>query len=64
MLLYFCIAMQEFFLTVKDAIRSGYDEGCGGAWGPHEQQLAAKLSAAKEQVHAALCGKLMKPYMP
>ncbi|CAH2268188.1 jg8194 [Pararge aegeria aegeria] len=48
----------EFFLTVKDAIRSGYDEGCGGAWGAEEQQLLAKLSAVKEQVHAALCDNI------
>ncbi|CAH2091865.1 unnamed protein product [Euphydryas editha] len=48
----------EFFLTVKDALRSGYDEGCGGAWGPEEQQLAAKLSTAKEQVHIALCDNI------
>ncbi|XP_075972800.1 cysteine--tRNA ligase, cytoplasmic [Anticarsia gemmatalis] len=48
----------EFFLTVKDALRSGYDEGCGGEWGPEEQQLSAKLSAVKEQVHAALCDNI------
>ncbi|CAG9791900.1 unnamed protein product [Diatraea saccharalis] len=48
----------EFFLTVKDALRSGYDEGCGGTWALEEQQLAAKLSAAKEQVHAALCDNI------
>ncbi|XP_045533882.1 cysteine--tRNA ligase, cytoplasmic [Papilio machaon] len=48
----------EFFLTVKDALRSGYDEGCGGQWGPEEQQLAAKLSTVKEQVHAALCDNI------
>lgn len=51
------IILQEFFLTVKDALRSGYEEGCGGVWGPEEQQLASKLSSVKEQVHAALCGK-------
>lgn len=44
----------EFFLTVKDAIRSGYEEGCGGSWDEEEQQLYAKISAAKEQVHACL----------
>lgn len=43
-------------MTVKDALRSGYDEGCGGAWHPEEQQLANKFKLAKEQVHAALCG--------
>ncbi|CAH0397272.1 unnamed protein product [Chilo suppressalis] len=48
----------EFFLTVKDALRSGYDEGCGGVWGPDEQQLAAKLSSVKEQVHSALCDNI------
>ncbi|XP_045763449.1 cysteine--tRNA ligase, cytoplasmic [Maniola jurtina] len=48
----------EFFLTVKDAIRSGYDAGCGGAWGSPERQLAARLSATKEQVHAALCDNI------
>ncbi|XP_028156308.1 cysteine--tRNA ligase, cytoplasmic isoform X4 [Ostrinia furnacalis] len=48
----------EFFLTVKDALRSGYDEGCGGAWGPEEQQLSSKLSSVKEQVHAALCDNI------
>ncbi|KOB79473.1 Cysteinyl-tRNA synthetase [Operophtera brumata] len=59
------IAMQteklfnEFFLTVKDAIRSGYAEGCGGAWCAEEQQLSDKYSAAKEQVHAALCGNTL-----
>ncbi|XP_037302577.1 cysteine--tRNA ligase, cytoplasmic-like [Manduca sexta] len=39
----------EFFLTVKDALRNGYDEGCGGSWGPEEKQLSAKLTAVKEQ---------------
>lgn len=48
---------QEFFLTVKDALRSGYDEGCGGSWGKEEQQLSAKFSSVKEQVHTCLCGK-------
>ncbi|KAL0883813.1 hypothetical protein ABMA27_015903 [Loxostege sticticalis] len=48
----------EFFLTVKDALRSGYEEGCGGVWGPEEQQLASKLSSVKEQVHAALCDNI------
>lgn len=48
----------EFFLTVKDALRSGYDEGCGGEWGPEEQQLSAKISSVKEQVHAALCDNI------
>ncbi|CAG9090789.1 unnamed protein product [Plutella xylostella] len=48
----------EFFLTVKDAIRSGYDEGCGGAWGAAEQVLASKLSRAREGVHAALCDNI------
>ncbi|XP_050676965.1 cysteine--tRNA ligase, cytoplasmic [Leptidea sinapis] len=48
----------EFFLTVKDAIRSGYDEGCGGVWTDSEQQLSAKLTAVKEQVHEALCDNL------
>ncbi|KAJ8724948.1 hypothetical protein PYW07_015906 [Mythimna separata] len=47
----------EFFLTVKDALRSGYDEGCGGVWDAEELQLSNKLSAVKEQVHAALCGE-------
>lgn len=46
----------EFFLTVKDALRAGYQEGFGGPWNPEEQQLAHKLSAARAQVHAALCG--------
>lgn len=41
---------------MKDALRSGYQEGCGGEWGPEEQQLAAKITSVKEQVHAALCG--------
>ncbi|CAK1578254.1 unnamed protein product [Parnassius mnemosyne] len=48
----------EFFLTVKDALRSGYEEGCGGLWGPEEQHLSAKLSAVKDQVHAALCDNI------
>lgn len=48
----------EFFLTVKDALRSGYAEGCGGGWRADDQQLAAKLSAVKEQVHAALCDNI------
>ncbi|XP_041972684.1 cysteine--tRNA ligase, cytoplasmic [Aricia agestis] len=48
----------EFFLTVKDALRSGYDEASGGSWGLEEQQLSAKLSATKEQVHAALCDNI------
>ncbi|KAG6453785.1 hypothetical protein O3G_MSEX008331 [Manduca sexta] len=48
----------EFFLTVKDALRNGYDEGCGGSWGPEEKQLSAKLTAVKEQVHAALCDNI------
>ncbi|XP_026763086.2 cysteine--tRNA ligase, cytoplasmic isoform X2 [Galleria mellonella] len=48
----------EFFLTVKDALRSGYAEGHGGCWGPEEQQLSAKLTKAKEQVHAALCDNI------
>lgn len=48
----------EFFLTVKDAIRSGYEEGCGGSWDEEEQQLYAKISAAKEQVHACLCDNI------
>ncbi|XP_046978679.1 cysteine--tRNA ligase, cytoplasmic [Vanessa cardui] len=48
----------EFFLTVKDALRSGYDEGSGGPWGPEEQLLSAKLSNAKEQVHRALCDNI------
>lgn len=48
----------EFFLTVKDALRSGYDEGCGGVWDEQEQQLSNKLTAAKEQVHAALCDNI------
>lgn len=48
---------QEFFLTVKDALRCGYDADCGGVWEPAEQALFTKLSAVKEQVHAALCGQ-------
>ncbi|XP_068627700.1 cysteine--tRNA ligase, cytoplasmic [Battus philenor] len=48
----------EFFLTVKDALRSGYEEGCGGVWGQEEQNLSAKLSAVKEQVHTALCDNI------
>ncbi|KAM3968100.1 LOW QUALITY PROTEIN: cysteine--tRNA ligase, cytoplasmic [Aphomia sociella] len=48
----------EFFLTVKDALRSGYAEGCGGIWGPEEQQLSDKLTQVKEQVHAALCDNI------
>lgn len=48
----------EFFLTVKDALRSGYQEGCGGQWGPEEQTLAAKLTSVKEQVHEALCDNI------
>ncbi|XP_052738047.1 cysteine--tRNA ligase, cytoplasmic [Bicyclus anynana] len=48
----------EFFLTVKDAIRAGYDSGCGGAWNAEDQQLWSKLSSAKEQVHAALCDNI------
>ncbi|XP_026747032.1 cysteine--tRNA ligase, cytoplasmic [Trichoplusia ni] len=48
----------EFFLTVKDALRSGYDEGCGGVWDAEEQQLSAKLTSVKEQVHAALCDNI------
>ncbi|KAL4703377.1 hypothetical protein ACJJTC_011166 [Scirpophaga incertulas] len=48
----------EFFLTVKDALRSGFDEGCGGSWGPEEQLLSAKLSSVKEQVHAAFCDNI------
>ncbi|XP_049865234.1 cysteine--tRNA ligase, cytoplasmic [Pectinophora gossypiella] len=48
----------EFFLTVKDALRSGYGEGCGGGWSADEQLLAGKLSAAKEQVHAAFCDNI------
>lgn len=48
----------EFFLTVKDALRSSYDEGCGGGWEPEEQRLFAKLSMAKDQVHAALCDNI------
>ncbi|KAJ2950710.1 hypothetical protein O0L34_g8970 [Tuta absoluta] len=45
----------EFFLTVKDAMRSGYDEGNGGPWSAADDALASKLSQAKEQVHIALC---------
>ncbi|XP_045492463.1 cysteine--tRNA ligase, cytoplasmic [Colias croceus] len=48
----------EFFLTVKDALRSGYDEGCGGEWSPEEQQLSNKIATVKEQVHAALCDNI------
>ncbi|XP_013185921.2 cysteine--tRNA ligase, cytoplasmic isoform X2 [Amyelois transitella] len=48
----------EFFLTVKDALRSGYAEGCGGGWGAAERALADKLSAVREQVHAALCDNI------
>ncbi|XP_061706093.1 cysteine--tRNA ligase, cytoplasmic [Cydia pomonella] len=48
----------EFFLTVKDAMRAGYDEGCGGSWGDEERVLAAKLQATKDQVHAALCDNI------
>ncbi|XP_052751612.1 cysteine--tRNA ligase, cytoplasmic-like [Galleria mellonella] len=48
----------EFFLTVKDALRSGYAEGNGGSWGPEEQQLSSKLTQVKEQVHAALCDNI------
>ncbi|XP_073963672.1 cysteine--tRNA ligase, cytoplasmic [Choristoneura fumiferana] len=48
----------EFFLTVKDALRAGYDEGCGGEWRDEERALAGKLSATKEQVHAALCDNI------
>ncbi|XP_047023337.1 cysteine--tRNA ligase, cytoplasmic [Helicoverpa zea] len=48
----------EFFLTVKDALRSGYDEGCGGVWDAEERALSNKLSAVKEQVHAALCDNI------
>ncbi|CAK1551714.1 unnamed protein product [Leptosia nina] len=48
----------EFFLTVKDSLRNGYDEGCGGVWDEQEQQLSDKLSAVKEQVHEALCDNI------
>ncbi|GBP43426.1 Cysteine--tRNA ligase, cytoplasmic [Eumeta japonica] len=48
----------EYFLTVKDAMRSGYDEGCGGVWEAEEQQLHRKLCDVKAQVHAALCDNI------
>ncbi|XP_059060024.1 cysteine--tRNA ligase, cytoplasmic-like [Achroia grisella] len=48
----------EFFLTVKDALRSGYAEGSGGCWGPEEQQLSTKFTQVQEQVHAALCDNI------
>ncbi|XP_022114534.2 cysteine--tRNA ligase, cytoplasmic [Pieris rapae] len=48
----------EFFLTVKDALRSGYDDGCGGCWDDFEQQLSNKLTSVKAQVHAALCDNI------
>ncbi|XP_053600485.1 cysteine--tRNA ligase, cytoplasmic [Plodia interpunctella] len=48
----------EFFLTVKDAVRSGYGAGCGGGWAPAERALAARLAAVRERVHAALCDNI------
>ncbi|XP_032511957.2 cysteine--tRNA ligase, cytoplasmic [Danaus plexippus] len=43
----------EFFLTVKDALRSLPE--CEGPWSEPERRLAGALTAAREHVHQALC---------
>lgn len=54
--------LQEFFLTVKDLTR----DALGGTklstfdkWNNFEIDLNLKLSATKDSVHAALCGKYL-----
>lgn len=54
---------QEFFLNVKDAVR-GIDEETDNTtfskWSSLELELNKKFIHVKEQVHAALCGNILR----
>lgn len=52
--------IQEFFLTVKDAIRCGTGANQGGYWSQSESQLFNKLMLTQDLVHKALCGNYQK----
>jgi hypothetical protein len=65
--------LQEFFLNVKDVMRYSSDRteiSFYQKWEEDELELNKKFSAAKDLVHASLCGKneglhmssLLKPY--
>jgi hypothetical protein len=56
----FSCSLQEFFLTVKDMTRCSSDRtqiSYYQKWGKDELELNKKFIAAKDSVHASLCGK-------
>lgn len=53
-------SLQEFFLTVKDVTRCSSDRtqiSSYQKWEKDELELNKKFIAAKNSVHASLCGK-------
>lgn len=57
---YFLCSLQEFFLTVKDVMRCSSDRtriSSYQKWEKDELELNKKFTAAKNSVHASLCGK-------
>lgn len=56
--------MNEFFLNVKDLTRniiSGLPRDMFSEWSKRDAELQENFNAAKEAVHAALCGKTLIP---